>query len=338
MERLDIGAKYGESRHGFSFGISAFLKYGKNIVDIAIDASEPFKFQSLPFSLDTRDRKDLVEVGTEGWLFLKNDSNDISGILSGKKSFRSEDLDPLRKMFIRRHVFLSSLNVKSLTFVIPDKSVVCWKKRMEPMIPSTNRPAVTLRDRLDRYNPRCFEYGLSAFDGLDQGDLGFFRTDVHPSSSGRIALFKKIAELLEVDVNLSWSNDGPMEFSGDLGDKLDPQESELTVLSKPVFETVRLLDEVTPAFSKGLHLTGKRMVHESSAVNGSTCVLIGTSTAYHVAQEFFATFKHVHFYWGNDVDDDFVRLIRPDYVVCLIAERFLSPRIVDNQVSIPSGW
>jgi hypothetical protein len=49
---------------------------------------------------------------------------------------------------------------------------------------------------------------------------------------------------------------------------------------------------------------------------------------------FSANFRRLHFYWGNGVDHGFLREARPDYVVCIVSERYIGGSFEDREIGL----
>lgn len=333
LERADLHPQYGSSKHGFSFGLSRYLKHGKNVAELVLVKGD-FAFRNAKKVIDTRDLASLVQEGRDGFLFLHNDSNDVSGIIEGRRPLSREDARSLSLMLIRRFHTVQALGARCATIVAPEKGVICNDKRISPFPVSDNRPAVQLRDALSGWQPAVYSYATTALDGFPDKTAAYLKTDTHLSSAGQYALFRHAMNLLNFSPRIDCREHRRDDFCGDLGSKLSPRQTEIANFRVPVYKTRNLIDEVTPVVENGGSLRYKRLYHESGADNDLTCVLVGTSGAYYLREWFFAAFQKVHFYWANVVDDGFLRQVEPNYVACIITERTIGATPKDNDAAV----
>jgi hypothetical protein len=331
--RVDVGLAHGHAEHGFSFGVAEFLEDGKNVVEIVVEGSE-YRFNGSPKTLDTRDYANFVEIGVDGWLFLQNDSNEVKDIIEGRKALTDDEIIALRAMLLRRQALIKGLGALGITYILPEKGVVCNNFRQLPLSISAMRPAVQISKSLINLHSSGFAYPKNSISQDFSRGQFFCKKDTHPSPSGYEYIFYDIMKRLNIEPTLQWGAQHEIEFFGDLGTKLNPVQSEHVLTRDPVYETIHLEDEVEEPLKASGRLREKRVYHESNAPNQLCCVLIGTSAAYNARKLFFAQFRHVHFYWENAIDDDYLREVRPDVVIALTAERFFSHRILDNSIKI----
>ncbi|KAA3527533.1 MULTISPECIES: hypothetical protein [Agrobacterium] len=331
LYREDLGRPPEAANCGFSFGMSSHLSSGKNVVQIRV-LGDSFDFDGFQSIIDDRDKESFVEVGEDGWLFLQNDVNETDKIIAGERSLSPEDLEMISDEFRRRIERSSSLGAKYLTFVVPEKNIVCSEKRGRLVPISPNRPANQLAELV----PYHFVYGLEALhERLSDPLSAYTKTDTHLSDVGRVGLFPEIMNLLGLESCVEWESRIQENFQGDLGSKLSPAASIAYEVRDPKISTSKIVDRTSNIVMNGGRLRGSTMYHENQGGLDLTCVLFGTSNAYFSRREFFANFRRCHFYWENTYDPSFMEMVKPDVIVHIATERTISTTWARQDISIP---
>jgi hypothetical protein len=330
MERGDLRPIFGSADHGFAMGFSHYLKTGKNVVELVL-VEGGFTFRDAVRAFDTRD---LAEEGRDGFLFLRNDSNNTPDVIEGRRPLTPEATREIADHLIERFRMITETGARCMTIVLPEKSVLANSKRLTPLVVSDARPAIQLRDALAGRPVEIYDYAISVFDAFVDPAEACLKTDTHLTSAAFHHLFRYAMKRLGRAPAVGYSVAEPETFIGDLGIKLEPCRRETTRWRRPFFATREVIDEATPAIRQGTTLRGTRIYHESGADNSLTCLLIGTSSAYATREWFFANFRKVHFYWENAFDPGFLREARPDYVVFLANERYLSRGILNKDLEL----
>jgi hypothetical protein len=164
------------------------------------------------------------------------------------------------------------------------------------------------------------------------GAGGWPRTDTHLSSRGAYAVFAAACSAMAMpppfaDVRF----DHAAVASGDVADRLLPGHKLLEEHADPAPALVaawpapKLVEEVDP----GRHV-GRRLVWRSpDAPLCSRVVVFGNSyferggAPRAISWWFARAFTEFHFCWLPELDEDYVRAVQPDWVVCQTVERFL---------------
>lgn len=331
LYREDLGRAPEAANCGFSFGMSSHLSNGKNVVQIKV-LGDDFDFDGFQSIVDDRDKESFVEVGKDGWLFLRNDANETDKIVAGERSLSPADLEMISDEFRRRLEKSSSLGARYLTFVVPEKNVVCSEKRSRPTPISSNRPAIQLADLL----PHNFVYGQKAlYERLAEPLSAFTKTDTHLSDVGRVGLFPEIMRLVGLENCVEWEAGIYENFQGDLGGKLTPPANIVYDVRSPKMNTSKIIDRTSDIVMHGGRLRGSTMYHENQTGHDMTCVLFGTSNAYYSRREFFANFRRCHFYWENIYDPSFMEMVKPDMIIHIATERTISTTWARQDIKIP---
>lgn len=331
LERSDLAHRYTHTKHGFSFGIADLIGRGKNNLRIAVKGHD-FVFRDDQITFDSRNSSSFVEIGENGWLFLQNDSNKTTDIIAGKSALADSAVDAIITRYEHISAYFASKNIKTVTYIIPEKGVLCNKFRSSPLRVSNQRPAMQLHKEAKTRNISTFIYGAEDLERLENPEEAYTKHDTHPSAIGQKAIFDCVLSRLDITFTGEITTEEIPAFSGDLGSKLIPPQAGMIKIFKPTYTTHDLVDEVTPAVNQGgMKLTGRRAFHRNE--NGAgTCVLLGTSTAYYMRDFFFSVFHETHYFWTAKISVSTVDVIRPDYVIFLATERTVSTNFMDNDV------
>lgn len=321
--RGDIKKAIGTGAHGFFGSLEDKLAVGMNTIKLVIEQTGE-TFAEKTFTLDS-DPKSKVERGLDGWLFLKNDSNNSIDVITGKILLTEEQVTSYLRIFYNRKLLSKEHNFTLVNYIIPDKGVVCNKYRTPCLAISETRPAIQILNKAkDSYSVK---YPLELCKKIDNF---YFKTDTHPSFEGQQLLFNSI--LSDLGIIPSYSTQNIIEqISGDLGSKLQPQEVEKVSKPLPQFFPTTLTDSVVGAFANGTKLTGTWTRYCSNVGLPKKILVVGTSTAFYLREFFFSQFQEVIFCWHTALDLDTILEFQPDYVVTLLTERFLIQVPKDNE-------
>jgi hypothetical protein len=181
-------------------------------------------------------------------------------------------------------------------------------------------------------------------EGIRNEEL-FLRTDTHWNYKGCYLAYRRICAALGVKPRDDLLDRPYQEFNEPmaLGLKLTPQVPERFRVHCAIREARRtsVNELVTRFFAKG----GKGSVRGSQAVyeNNSTqadarrILIFGDSYSNFDPSQltgmFAETFRELHFVWSSSIDWHFVEEVKPDILICEIAERFLK-RVPDDSFDI----
>lgn len=325
MYRKDIFDAVGSGNHGFEIALAPHLALGKNIVDVKADGL-PFEFPQSRFTVKFKGlaAEDLVEHGRDGWLFLKNDSNKFNDVLQGYLPLDKEMLTYLRRIFTYRRAFAIQSGCKFLQVIVPDKNVICNSYKVVPLTISNCRPSIQLCEELGG-SPSNDTVYIANFLMRESDPASFFyKTDTHLSSRGQVFLMDFILGNFNITPGYDIEFESG-EFVGDLGDKLTPPlgEQALKILSRSKARVV--YDTITPALISGATISGNVLHGRCERYKGSgRLYMYGTSSANQMIGLLCSQFDEVVFTWGNSADPDLITKFKPDFVLGIFAERFLS--------------
>jgi GT2 family glycosyltransferase len=275
-------------------------------------------------SFDSPD-KGRVVVGRDGWLFLKEDSNDALGQHTGRVKFSPQDKEQLAALLRERRALVESYGCIWLTAVVPDKEAVYAEFLPAGVVPVSRRP---IHDFLEI----AAAEGAPALYLLDdlqaakpEGDL-YMRTDTHWNHRGAYFAYRAIcreiaARGLELEMlgpdSISWIE---QPVQGDLGSKLYPEVAE----SNDIFP--RLAGEVRGAlvYDNRVRNHGMVQIHEQPDRDGlPTCLVFGESFAPVLVNFLKESFGRVTFVHTSMLVAVLIERLRPDVVLSVPTERFL---------------
>jgi hypothetical protein len=317
---------------GFSFDISAinfngltnnenifvFAKYGNNCKD---DFKNQYLARIDKDLFNSRFSENKIIVLDTGWLFLKNDSNNINKILTGEIVLSELDLISSATTFINREAIINLLGISYSVIVLPDKNVI-FHNYLDFNL-SEYRPVRVIQSLVKKFGLDIL-YPYEIFK--ENPEFYYCKTDTHINLNGmkllysllndRFPLFFIMDKLPNIVENTN--------FLGDLGVKLSNPEN-LTV-SQFVFphddQNFRIIDHVKDAIENKKTLTGTEVFITNDNLE-NRLVVFGTSTSYYSLPLLSASFKSTYFKWGNNFDFEYILKNKPDCVVWLISERFL---------------
>jgi hypothetical protein len=294
----------------------------------------------LPIGLKSADG--AAVVGYDGNLFILGGTNNLITSYNQRKD--DEVVQKLTaewmSLFRSRSAKIGDLNAKYIQMIIPDKSSVLPEKFPLPidaptaLLSSINEAALA-EPALTASYIDVFELFLNDADR----SAVFQKTDSHLSAYGSNRLINKVLDHLKLDIDLSTNFSRRKLGHGDLGSKY---------LGTPLLEEFWLPETSDFAqFEQGL-VQEECMQPAKGRNSGIRIKWTNTSAPLALrvvafANSFFerggaATtlswwasrcFREFHFLWETNVNYDYVRLVRPDVVICQTVERFIR-RVADE--------
>lgn len=271
---------------------------------------------------DDERESEKVLHGKNGWLFLREDSNNIVGQQTGVVKLGSEGRAKWRRTLEDRIAASEQLGVTWVCLVVPDKESVYPEHLPESILPADQRPVHEFLEVAEGLSAPVV-YGLDWLEPAKaRADL-YATTDTHWNYRGAYITYRALCDqladqgvdfdLIEED-RLRWID---LEFEGDLGSK---------VLPKPIMgRTVRCEvagSESQLTFDNDVQNHGwvKRFEKPSG---GRACVVFGESFSYHLLPFLKETFERLVFVHTSMFIPKIVERERADVVLSLPLERFL---------------
>lgn len=325
---------------GFSFDIIAidfnelknkenilvFAKYSKNGKDDFVNQYlARIDKDFLNFSLS---ENNLIVLDT-GWLFLKNDSNDINKILTGELVLSEVDLISSATTFINREAIINLLGISYSAIVLPDKNVI-FHNYLDFNL-SEVRPVRVIQSLIKKFGLNVL-YPYEIFK--ENPEFYYCKTDTHVNENGMKLIYSLLHDRFPYFFTMDHLPNTVLNtnFLGDLGIKLS--NPEILTLFQFGFphddQNFRIIDHVKDAIENKTTLTGTEVFISNDNLE-NRLVVFGTSTSYYSLPLLSASFKETYFKWGNDFDYEYILKNKPDCVVWLISERFFP--VHDNDIT-----
>jgi hypothetical protein len=328
--REDVFQAIGSGAHGFYVPLPDKLRVGKNTFQI-MTLDEQCVLKEKTLVVDSTSNENMVERGADDWLFLTNDSNRTNEVIDGTIRLSEQQLTSYDRLFFIRELLSEHFGFNLLNVIVPDKNVVCNHHKLVPLKISENRPALEILKKVAG-TAKTVIYPINA---CSEQENFYFKTDTHPSYIGQRKLFDMILNALDIEPTYQF-NEKTSEVSGDLGSKIRPPITEQAYKTNPKFETIEIIDNAVEAFKSGSRLTGTWTHHTAKSGHAKKVYIFGTSTAFYMRELFFSQFQDVFFTWHTALDMDIIRKYKPDYVVGIMTERFLTqvPNDITTKINI----
>jgi SGNH hydrolase-like domain, acetyltransferase AlgX len=271
---------------------------------------------------EAEDPSRFVLRGRDGWLFLRNDTNDSLGQHEGRVRLDQASVGAWQQLLEGRVALERDLGIPWICAIAPDKEALYPEYLPASVSPVRERPVHEVL-RLASEAGADVHYLLDDLAAdKDWGEL-YSRTDTHwnhrGSYSAHVAICRRLA-LRGIDApaferdRLLWVEE---DAAQDLGSKLDPpQLSPLVVAQVPWGKGVMVADN-------RVRKHGRIAIFEGEDASLPSCVLFGESFAYYLLDFLKESFRRLVFVHSSAVIPEIVRAERPDAVVSVPVERFL---------------
>jgi alginate O-acetyltransferase complex protein AlgJ len=262
-----------------------------------------------------------VLEGRDGWLFLRNDSNDVLGQHTGRVSLKPEERQRWKSLFRQRLALIDGVGAVWLFAIVPDKESVFPEHLPAGIEPADRRPVHEVLDIAAEADAPAL-YLLDALEAGKSGAAVYPKTDTHWTYRGAYLGYRAICENLrergvEVsaldDREISWEEDS---FEGDLGSKLDPPVESRRLLPAMKVDASLVFDNEVPNH-------GRVKVFERDLPGGPSCVVFGESFAEGLLIFLRESFRRLVFVHTSMLVTDVLERERPDVVLSVPIERFL---------------
>jgi hypothetical protein len=328
--RSDLVPVLGSGNHGFSFDPANI----DSIADKSVLTIRAHGTQSMLLKEEQWIRQSIVAEGSDGWLFLQNDSNDVNRRMAGLVGNDVARINETAMSFVMREAMLSRFGIDYRAIIIPEKNVICARYWPQMQV-SEARPVPRIIAQAASFGSRVLYPAASM---LQDPDKYYLKTDTHMSADG----CEHILSVLQPELPELFGGIFPAPrrenaiFCGDLGSKLKPPKTEATAefcLPCCGMQEV-LVDQVSTALKSGSALRGCAKFVRNAAAQRRKLLLFGTSSAYHFLPVVAQLFSEVLFVWENTFDYSLIKRFEPDCVLWLVTERFL-PTGCNDMLGLP---
>jgi hypothetical protein len=271
---------------------------------------------------DAERESEMVLHGSDGWLFLQRDKNDVLGQHTGLVKLGPDERAQWRKTLEGRVEAGERLGVLWSCLVAPDKESVYPEHLPAEVEPVERRPVHEFLEVAEESGAPA-AYALDWLERAKGGSDLYAKTDTHWNYRGSYVAYRAFCDLLsrqgaDLEVveeeRLLWRDE---ELEGDLGGK---------VLGGPKLGAMTRVEVAEPrarlTFDSGVINHGW-VVRFEKAAEGRTCVLFGESFAYFLLPYLKETFERLVFVHTSMFIPEIVERERADVVLSLPLERFL---------------
>jgi hypothetical protein len=291
-----------------------------------------------------------------GWVYLINDSNDFLAWQFGIRSWSRSQRSRIEEIMSSRADYFSRLRTRYLMIVTPEKSVTYgeWLPDEFQALPfASERPALYMADQFRN----LVSYPIDYLQTAKRHGFLYFRGDTHVNWLGAFHLYRYTIDAMRdrgIDLGppiplshmqlkvACWDGDVLVQVPEILKAKFEADDS----LWRPVYLEESVIEYCLHPDYRRAHRNAEPDVFRSGRPERETIVteqpdsslpralIFRDSTATMMIDFLAEHFSRAVFVWHeDDVIGDFVEQERPDVVLHLKAERFLSSYPLTTPVS-----
>jgi hypothetical protein len=272
-----------------------------------------------------------AKLGQDGHLFLVEGSNNVLELFD--RSHRDPASTMVAEQWItlikRRIDSVHALGARFIQIIIPDKISVDRELLDGSLsIPTATLAAFEVRCA-NEIPSACYLSGLSTFAKLPPG-TAFRKIDTHLTPEGAFAVFSEICLMLGSASVGNLRFDIPCVVSGDLAHRFfghDLFDINYCAAQPGFLRGRRLVAEVAPPVGR---VIGMRQVfmNDAAPIDKKVIVFGNSFFAGHNWQGYInywmsCWIREYHFVWLPEIDLDYVKAEKPDFVIGQTIERFL---------------
>lgn len=263
--------------------------------------------------------KDKVLYGKNGWLFLKNDSNQTLDYLSGKLKLTEKTKEKWLEVLENRHRLIESINKEFIHFICPEKEVVYENELPEGVKISESRPVLGIINSLNgKTKDRVIYPKLSC-----KRHLTYTKGDTHWSYHGAYEAFEMIMNKLNsYDKKINYYEISDYCFTTEY------QASDLLIKTNSVniepIQFTKSIGNPNLTFNNELQTSGRIQIYSNpKALNDAKMYILHTSSIDWMKPYINDSFSEVKYVWGRNLDlnED---LSDYDFIITQNNERFLN--------------
>ena len=271
-----------------------------------------------------------VLVGRGGWLFLRQDSNDVVGQHTGSVTLNERSRQAWRRLLHARMATVERIGVTWVFLAVPDKESVYPEHLPRRMRPSARRPVHDFLDAAESVAAPV-TYLLDDLEAAKPTGQLFSRTDTHWNDRGAYVAYHRLCgELARRGVEVPVVDEATLRWSehttpGDLGGKWYPAPIHGSVTRAESTQRQGRL-----VYDNEVHNHGRVMIFEQDEPAGPSCVVFGESFTEQLLLFLKETFRRLVFVHTSMLVEEILEREAPDVVVSLPVERFLL-RVPDDR-------
>ena len=319
----------------FASGAAHFLSYGH------LEGRSLRPVERSPVETETGHPRQMVHVGRDGWLFLTGGTNQVLAQYDPSR-FSREHLARWKHLLEERVRLCRDCSTRYYNVAIPEKLSVYDHKLDGLSVDVRLSPATRLRRSMLFSGARRHHIDLvRPFRAYRDRTQLYHKTDTHWTFAGCYLAYILVCRRLGVRPRTNLADPayrGRLQVTGDLGNKLEPSRDETVESWCYPRSAARIhVNSLVRHFENqgGPHWggVGSHVVYRSEAhgVDSRRLVFFGDSYSHHAWHPWVGgmtamlaeTFSEVHFIWTSAIDWNYVKDVRPDFVLTEIAERFM---------------
>jgi alginate O-acetyltransferase complex protein AlgJ len=266
--------------------------------------------------------REKVLRGKAGWLFLRQDTNDVLGQHTGRVALGEDGQRAWRRVLRGRVSRAASLNFSWLCQITPDKESVYPEHLPAEVVPASRRPVHEVL-QIARSLGAPVTYPLEELSSWKERGLIYSRTDTHWNQFGAYAAYRALCkQLARGSVQVSAVEEAaiewvPREVAGDLGSKLEPPVRAPTLRAELAQHRSRLV------FDNGVKNHGRVMIFEQEAPGKPSAVVFGESFTHQLLVFLKESFRRLVFAHTSMMISELILHEKPDVVINVPLERFV---------------
>ncbi|HEU4736968.1 MAG TPA: hypothetical protein VFS48_08100 [Solirubrobacterales bacterium] len=281
--------------------------------------------QAVGWTITALDRENAkVLAGRDGWLFLREDTNDVLGQHMGQVAFGKEDRDAWQRLLENRMATVERVGAVWECLVAPDKEAVYPEHLPGEIVPAERRPIHDFLKVAETVGAPVTYLLDDLVAAKSEAEL-YFKNDTHWNQRGAFVAYRVLAHKLaergvEVDLldeaEISWVE---LIKSGDLGEKCYPQPIRSRSIRALLADQRAVL-----RFDNEVRNHGRVIVFERPGDDDRpSCVVFGESFVDNLMLFLRETFGRLVFVHTSMLVEEIVRHEQPDVVLTVPVERFL---------------
>ncbi|MCO7233460.1 glycosyltransferase family 2 protein [Cobetia sp. Dlab-2-AX] len=312
----DVDDSHPQRQCGFRFTIPT--RVTRFYLELLIDDYR-WPLQIVKCEADQCDTDALKVIeGSEGWLFLDNDTNGSVDQYRGRMHLTKYGIERWRGYFKGVAKIANDYGCRWSMLIAPAKETIMGP-RYHTAVQDDKRPISQLLALSEATHVVHPEAALLAL-----GDDAYIRTDTHWTQRGAMKATIELAVELglprdKVENLFSKDRYTSKSMGGDLGNKLTPRRvCHVDMLKSFSYMKHRLYDNGLPNFGRML------VINYPEALFAGTCLIFGSSSTNSMFHYISRVFKRVVFvHTAGSIDQDVVDSISPDYLITQSNARFL---------------
>lgn len=296
-------------------------------------------------------RNNDVLIGRNGWLYLKNGSNELIKYYTQKNKFNGHLINAWHNLLKDRYARFERKSTRYIHIFIPNKLTIYPEYVSYPLNFFYCHPINAFWEgaKLKKHN-EYLKYVINPIPYLYKNKtnhLLYRKTDTHWTFWGCYCAYKLICNKIEIPFvdELPNRKYTEIELAMDLGSKLNPAVTEKIKFYQLQKNASRIYANDLVRYKENNGLENDATLHVGSHViyrnhkvsNSLVVVLFGDSFSGYrthlLTGMLIETFFEVHFIWSTSIDINYINNVKPDIVITEIVERFM-PIVPNNKFNL----